>query len=333
MHLESPPASDDADDIAGLYRQARTLHGAEFAAAAFAWLGRRLRFDAGTLVTSFADRPAYVDAHFHGLADPPAILASWGAVQHLDVLSPLLLARPRVAQRQDVDDPRIAGEAHAPLRAHLERFALRYSLCIAVPVDDGRAMTVLILVRHAAGDRYADTDLAALEQAAPHVAEASAINRGMALLRSPRIGLGELRVAKIDAEGNFIQTTPAFAQLFWAGAEPQTTRIDANCLAAIRRGKPWPLPDGGHVLHALAEAPGWLLRLHPASRVDRLTPRELELARLFAAGESHKAIAQRAGLAPATVRNHLRNIYAKLEIQHRVELIEALAGGAPSRQG
>ena len=325
MTVENLPATHDSATIAGLYRQARTLHGAEFAAAAFAWMGRRLRFDAGTLVTSFADRPAYVDAHFHGLPDPPAILASWGAVQHLDVLSPLLLARPLAAQRQDVDDPRIAGDGHAPLRAHLERFALRYSICIAVPVDDGRGMTVLILVRNAIGDRFADADLAALEAAAPHVAEASAINRGMALLRSPRIGLDEMLVAKIDADGNFIQTTPAFARLFWAGADPQTTRIDADCLAAIRRGKSWLLPGGRHGLHALPEAPGWLLRLHPASRIDRLSLREREIAGHFADGGNYKAIAQRVGLAPATVRNHLRNVYAKLEIQNRVELIDALA--------
>jgi DNA-binding CsgD family transcriptional regulator len=319
-------------DVLALYRSARTLHGSAFAATAFAWLGRQLRFDAGTLVTSFADRPAYLDAHFHGLADPPALLASWGKVQHLDGLSPLLLARPLVAQRQDIDDPRIAGDVHAPLRAHLQRFALHYSICIAVPVDDDRGMTVLILVRHTIGDRFADEDLAALEAAAPHVTEALAINREMALLHSPQIGLGEMPVAKIDADGHFIQTTSAFARLFWASEVPQTTFIKADCLAAIRHGKPWLLPGGRHCLHALPEAPGWLLRLHPVSRVDRLTARERELAARFAAGDSHKQIAQRTGLAPATVRNHLRNIYAKLEIRHRVELIEALAAGAPSRR-
>ena len=142
-------------ELAGLYRQARTLPGADFAAAAFAWLCSRLPFDAGTLVTSFVDRPAYVDAHFHGIADPAATLESWSRVQHLDSLSPLLLANPLRAQRQDIDDPRIAGERHAPLREHLARFRFTYSICIAVQVDDGRGMTVLILVRHENGSRFA----------------------------------------------------------------------------------------------------------------------------------------------------------------------------------
>ena len=314
-------------ELAGLYRQARTLPGADFAAAAFAWLCSRLPFDAGTLVTSFVDRPAYVDAHFHGIADPAATLESWSRVQHLDSLSPLLLANPLRAQRQDIDDPRIAGEHHAPLREHLARFRFTYSICIAVQVDDGRGMTVLILVRHENGSRFAADELQQMEQLAPHLAEASAINRGMALLRSPQLGIDQIPLALADAGGALVQTTAAFVRLFWNGQAPQTTQLDAECLDAIRRGGRWPLPDGIHVLRAEREADGWLLRVQPGSRLDCLSARECTIAGLFADGASYKQIAQQLRLAPATVRNHLQKIYAKLGVKHRVELIAAIGTG------
>ena len=319
-------------ELADLYRRARGLPTSEFAAVAFRWLSSHLSFDAATLATSFVDRPAYVDAHFHGIADPATALASWSQVQHLDELSPLLLANPLSAQRQDIDDPRISGERYEPLRSHLARFEFIYSLCIAVPIDEMRGMSVLILVRKGTGTRFKDAEGDLLEQLAPHVAEAAAINRDMGLLRSPQVGVGKLPLALIDADGALVQTTAEFSRLFHQGAAPQTTQLDPACLAAIRRGDSWPLPDGRHVLHGDPEAPGWLLRIQRGSRLDCLSARERSIAGRFADGASHKQIAQELRLAPATVRNHLQKIYAKLGVKHRVELIAAI-GAAPPASG
>ena len=52
-----------------------------------------------------------------------------------------------------------------------------------------------------------------------------------------------------------------------------------------------------------------------------LTAREQDVARLVASGLSNKAIAQRLGLQEGTVKVHLHNIYQKLGISSRVELI------------
>lgn len=58
---------------------------------------------------------------------------------------------------------------------------------------------------------------------------------------------------------------------------------------------------------------------------ESLSSRESEVAMLFAAGSNHKRIAQRLGLAPATVRNHLSACYRKLGVDNRVALLSALA--------
>ena len=320
-------SSPHAPDIVALYRDARRLDGKTFGAAAFAWLAGTLRFDRGLLLTSAAARPAYVDASFHGFADAAAMVASFKRVQHLDVLSPGTLAQPGRSRRQDSDAAELEAPRFAPLRSHLHRFGVRYSICIAVPVDGGEYVTMLVLARERYDDRFEDKDLARLDKLAPHVAEALAINRGLALLRSPAIGVNEFPVALIDHDGQFLHATAAFTRLYWQSLGVDSVVLDGACLAAIGRGEPHPLPGGLTVLGG-ADPVGWLLRIRPQQRADRLSAREREIAGHFADGQNYKAIAQRVGLAPATVRNHLRNIYAKLDIQHRVELIAAMTAPA-----
>ena len=53
---------------------------------------------------------------------------------------------------------------------------------------------------------------------------------------------------------------------------------------------------------------------HPA---PQLTPRQWELLRLAAAGHTRAQIARRLGVSEGTVRSHLRNIYARLDVSSR----------------
>lgn len=72
----------------------------------------------------------------------------------------------------------------------------------------------------------------------------------------------------------------------------------------------------------------------PESRDDRafrrlqelhfLTEREVEVARLMAQGRSKAAIASRLYLSENTVRTHARNLYAKLDVHNRQELLDAI---------
>jgi PAS domain S-box-containing protein len=50
-----------------------------------------------------------------------------------------------------------------------------------------------------------------------------------------------------------------------------------------------------------------------------LTRRELEILRLVAAGTSTRAMAERLHVSPATVRNHVQHILAKLGVHSRLE--------------
>jgi DNA-binding NarL/FixJ family response regulator len=59
-----------------------------------------------------------------------------------------------------------------------------------------------------------------------------------------------------------------------------------------------------------------------------LSPRELEVLKNVAAGLSDKQVAGRLGISPKTVRNHLSQIFSKLQAGNRVEaVINALSLG------
>jgi DNA-binding NarL/FixJ family response regulator len=51
-----------------------------------------------------------------------------------------------------------------------------------------------------------------------------------------------------------------------------------------------------------------------------LTPRETEVLRLVAKGLTARRIAERLGLSPRTVENHVQNVLGKLQLTNRVEL-------------
>ncbi|WP_417514938.1 LuxR C-terminal-related transcriptional regulator [Marinobacter sp.] len=54
---------------------------------------------------------------------------------------------------------------------------------------------------------------------------------------------------------------------------------------------------------------------------EPLSQRELEVLELINAGHANKDIAARMGVAPATVKAHIRNIYGKLEVGRRTEAL------------
>ena len=67
----------------------------------------------------------------------------------------------------------------------------------------------------------------------------------------------------------------------------------------------------------------------PVGEAEALTPREIEILHLVAAGLGNQQIARHLGVAVTTVRTHLSSLYEKLGLRSRVELalFAAQAGG------
>lgn len=54
---------------------------------------------------------------------------------------------------------------------------------------------------------------------------------------------------------------------------------------------------------------------------ERLTPREIEIVSMLQNGDSYKQVAENFHISVDTVKFHIRNIYSKLQINSRAELI------------
>ena len=87
-----------------------------------------------------------------------------------------------------------------------------------------------------------------------------------------------------------------------AGAEPWTARARDELRAA---GESTPARGG--------------------RRLDRLTPQELQIARLVARGDSNRDVAAALFLSPRTVEYHLHKVFRKLGLHARAELAAALS--------
>ena len=73
----------------------------------------------------------------------------------------------------------------------------------------------------------------------------------------------------------------------------------------------------------VARAVGRALRRQTAARdvARTLTPREIELVKMVAQGLRNRAIAERLAISEGTVKIHLHNVYEKLGIDGRLELM------------
>jgi two-component system, NarL family, nitrate/nitrite response regulator NarL len=94
-------------------------------------------------------------------------------------------------------------------------------------------------------------------------------------------------------------------------------RLLVECVRKVHAGEKW------IEKHSVARAMDRMLqRESELERLSRLlTPRELETVRLVNEGLRNKEIAERLSITEGTVKIHLHNIYEKLEVTGRAQLL------------
>lgn len=146
----------------------------------------------------------------------------------------------------------------------------------------------------------------------------------------------------IEATGRIVESAPHVAVVVLTMHDD-----DASIVAALRAGARGYLLKGAgraEVLRAVHAAAAGEALLGPAIArrmtgyvgvprpadalpFPELTSREREILRELAQGHSNPEIARRLGLAPKTVRNHVSNIFAKLEVADRAGAIARARDG------
>lgn len=95
------------------------------------------------------------------------------------------------------------------------------------------------------------------------------------------------------------------------------TKLLVECLRRVHAGGQWLEKDSAN--RAMAK----LVKREAKGReiATLLTPREIEVVRMVAKGLTNKEIAAKLCIADGTVKIHLHNIYEKVKINRRAELV------------
>ena len=307
--------------ILELYRAARETPVEEFQELALSLLKSQIPFRTALWGEGETTSDGLVMNSVHLHNEPQEILHGWASLHRHDPLTDEVLA-----------DPKRAKICHAPEAFHDVRdvldFAQRYGHTnILAIVDMSRSHFdghlhggVVGLYRADKHAHFGQADQRFVEDVMPHLAEALAINRLLGAGQAAGAGpAGTRALARMD--GTLYHCGKKFAGFLreiWP--ELKNGQLPAELMAKLVPGREVMLP--GHNIAVTTTTVGSLLMLsiRSVSPLIRLTQRELMVARLFGQGESHKEIAQRLDISPATVRNFLSAAYRKLDISDKAEL-------------
>jgi LuxR family maltose regulon positive regulatory protein len=259
--------------------------------AARATMASALVYARATGVRRLADWLGAEQARLDLLLGDVAAAAAWdqerrldpaGALSYLEELDYLALAQLRVAQ------------GRAPEALHL--LARLRGLAEA----QGRGASLVEI--------YALTALAA-RAAGDSAGAQTALARALALA-APE---GYVRM--------FVDLGPHMRELLEAQRTPHPT-ADARAQAYLERllaAFPAPLADGG--TRRIAPRPS-AFSPHPSALIEPPTPRELEVLGWINEGLRNEEIAEKLVVGLATVKKHINNLYAKLEVASRTQALK-----------
>ena len=131
-------------------------------------------------------------------------------------------------------------------------------------------------------------------------------------LREARAGGARARIIVLIADGDGAAASDA-VELGVEGLLQRSASVAtvAECIAGVAAGGQWFDPQA---MRAAFE------RVAGTAAVLPLTPRERDVARLVAAGQRNRVIADGLGISEGTVKMHLHNVYAKLGLESRTQL-------------
>ncbi|MBK4995977.1 LuxR family transcriptional regulator [Pseudomonas sp. S37] len=263
-------------------------------------------------------RSATVDGelHEHSCAVfnlPASYVADWQSISADDVTVGKVHAAPGQAVIVDLNST-------PGLRWLGMRHDIRELLCIIVVDPVTQLSEHLTLYRSAALPRFSQFDCELLTCLMPHLVAAMSNNqiRAMLAMRESLADRETLGLAVCDRHGILQHAESGFIEMLqghwphWSGpALPMTVRPGVLNVEQLRIEMSE--VDGAFVLVGRAR-----------SALQRLSPREYDVARSVGRGQTYKEIARELGLAPNTVRHHIRTIYAKLGVNDKVRVARLL---------
>ena len=298
---------------------------AQFIEAVLELLKKRVFFDSalwGTFAHT-SEGPRGHRIHLHRL--PEAMLREYDRIKHLDVVNRNVVGKP--ARTTNVALSRVAPRTHPDAVAHARRWGMEHTLATACEESQLSLFTLLSLYRSDPRRPFTEPERRFKQAVMPHLVASWHMNAIHFLGASTGARHVQARArALVDRFGVIDNAEPGLANLLRSESPAWRGPVLPAPLLAIVRGETgaWngtaivaalerKLDDGAVVISVRRRVP-----------VDELSARELQVAREFASGKSHKEIAALLGTSPATVRSQIQSVYTKLGVDKKVDLLRQL---------
>lgn len=307
-----------------LYRVCRDAPVDDYQNWALNQLMAHIPFDAALWASFRLDVNVAVVHNMVLLNRPPELMREYEKVKHEDELAYRNFASPGVAAVSNfVAD---APGTTAPVAAYVRKWRITHAMSLHM-VDPLTSMsTAIALWREAPEATFDEEERQLFQRVVPHLIETYGVSRIAHMERATKRKLESAYVgAAVDRLGRLQIAPPAFRRLLldewpgWRGyevPEPVARLLKTNGEAHL---------VGERItIKATLMNDVFLLQARSKHSADTLSLREVEVARHIASGRTRKQTAQKLGIAPATVRNHMSAVFAKLGISKQSELASAL---------
>lgn len=198
-----------------------------------------------------------------------------------------------------------------------KRYQIEWSLGTLLVEPVSSLYEFLTLWRHDPKHPFTEVERRTKELLMPHLAQAHRVARLRGVLddtRKPRMVW-----AVADERGFLREVTPGFIHALRAHwPDWQGSRLPTGLLECVCAGQS--CHTGPVKIDITLKGRFRYLEIRATSPLDRLSPREREIAQRYARGETYTAIARALAISPATVRNHLAHCYRKLAVNNKAEL-------------
>ena len=292
---------------------------------AFEQLRRLVPLDGGLLAVGTIQQGVPQGHDVYLFEKPPELMASWDLIKHEDQLAFAATSSPGTTINMSASGPMYDG--CDAVRAHCARFDLEHMMCTAHIYAEAGLYWVISLYRSARSPAFSEAERETIELLSPHVFAATRNARLGELRTFTRVTGGTDQVAAIvSATGLILEADPHLvdvARLEWPTWNGPF--LPPALEPAVRAGT-GRFIGKRIVVRIDAAEESRLVHMRRRVAADELTERERSIAEAFALGESHREIGSRLGIAPATVRRHLANLYEKLGVSSKAELDRMLRG-------
>lgn len=307
------------ETILALYRGCCDHAAPEFKGWAMELVRSAVTFDSGIWVTSDIVSDGFNSAYLFNQA--PEMMENYYRTLGIsgDFLAQAVISNVGKTINSDDVIPHHEFIRHPTYLKHCRHYGIEYALSTGYILPVTGISTAIAFYRGDPNTPFSESERQTKELLVPHLIEALRLNLFLYLYdpNSPK----NRALAICDATGTLYETTPRF---------PEVLREACPAWNGPRLPLPFDTLEGQGTVRWVKDGLNFeaspcrdlfLLSVSREDFLDRLTPRQVEVAKKLVNGKTYKSIARELTITPSTVTKHVNEIHARLKINGREALI------------